>query len=106
MATHLKTVKAKRGTSHVPDVFRPSIHLEEDQLKEIKNWEVGENYTLILEVTQKSKRENENKKINTNVFFMINFSFPDRTFSHNQHIPLSQSHKMMHKPFQHLCDSH
>ena len=82
MATHLKAVKAKLETSHV-DAFRPSIHLDETQVKEIRNWEVGENYTLILEVTQKSKRESEDssKKISAS-FEIMKIGTPNKGFNH------------------------
>lgn len=81
MSAHLKTIKAKRETSSHVDVFRPSIHLDEDQLKEIKDWEVGRNYTLILEVTQKSKREDSNKKISAS-FDIMKIGTPNKKFNH------------------------
>ena len=82
MATHLKTVKAKRGTSHVPDVFRPSIHLDEKQLKEIKNWKVGGKYTLILEVEQTSmNNDNPDKRINAS-FDIMKIGTPNKGFNH------------------------
>jgi hypothetical protein len=80
MAPHLKAVKGKT-VRESPEIFRPSIHLEEDQLKEIKNWEVGEKYTLILEVTQKSKRENSDKKISAS-FDIMKIGTPNKGFNH------------------------
>lgn len=79
MAGHLKSIKAK-PLSHHPDVFRPSIHLDEDQLKQIKNWEVGEKYTLILEVVQQSKSINSNKKISAS-FDIMKIGTPNKKFN-------------------------
>ena len=80
---HLKAIKGKAVRESTTDVFRPSIHLNEDQLKEIKNWQVGENYTLILEVTQKSQRESEDssKKISAS-FEIMKIGTPNKKFNH------------------------
>lgn len=80
MSDHLKAIKAKRSSSH-EEVFRPSIHLEEDQLKEIRNWEVGGKYTLILEVEQKSMRQDSNKKISAS-FDIMKIGTPNKGFNH------------------------
>lgn len=78
MSAHLKSpVKAKRGPP--VEVFRPSIHLDEDQLKEIKNWKVGGNYTLILEVKQRSMQENSNNKISAS-FDIMKIGTPKKSF--------------------------
>lgn len=44
-------------------VHFPSIHLNQKQLPEIKDWEVGKNYEIALKVRQTSKREDDDKKI-------------------------------------------
>lgn len=41
----------------------PHLDLSSDEIKEIKNWEVGKNYKIVLEVRQVSKREDKDKKI-------------------------------------------
>jgi len=81
MASDLKAIKAKSNRPVSVDHFRPSIHLEEDQLKEIRNWEVGENYTLILEVRQKSKRENDSSKKISASFDIMKIGTPNKGFN-------------------------
>lgn len=80
---HLKAIKARSSRSVPETSFRPSIHLDETQLKEIRNWEVGEKYTLILEVIQKSKRESEDssKKISAG-FDIMKIGTPNKRFNH------------------------
>lgn len=41
--------------------YKPRINLTSDQLAQIKDWEVGETYTVILDIKQKSKSEDEFK---------------------------------------------
>jgi hypothetical protein len=43
--------------------YYPSIHLSSKDLKEIKNWEVGKTYKVILEIKQKSMSEDADKTI-------------------------------------------
>lgn len=59
----LKTIK-----SHEPEgmkaegpgfMFPPSFHVSSNQMPEIKKWEVGKKYKLLVEVEQKSKNETE-----------------------------------------------
>lgn len=42
--------------------FLPTIYLDSRQIAEIRDWEVGEEYTLILKVKQTSKSENDKEK--------------------------------------------
>lgn len=39
--------------------FLPSVHLSSKQMPEIRNWEVGKNYKLVIEVNMRSKNEDE-----------------------------------------------
>ena len=39
--------------------YAPSLHFNEKQVSEVKDWQVGEDYTLMIEVTMTSKNENE-----------------------------------------------
>lgn len=40
---------------------RPSFYVNGQQMPEIKDWEVGEEYQLVVNVTMKSKNENDDK---------------------------------------------
>lgn len=54
-----KVIPQKAGVeSPSKEKWYPSIHLSSKELPELKKWEVGKTYTLILEVKQKSKTEN------------------------------------------------
>jgi len=46
---------ASIGNRHYP----PSFSVDAEQMPEIKNWEVGAKYRLVIEVEQTSKNENE-----------------------------------------------
>lgn len=39
--------------------MKPSLHLSSKDLKEVKDWEVGEEYKVELTIKQKSKREHD-----------------------------------------------
>ena len=43
--------------------YYPHLDLSSDEIKEIKNWEVGKSYKVVLELRQISKREDKDKKI-------------------------------------------
>lgn len=43
----------------------PHLDLSSDEIPEIKKWEVGKTYKLVLEVKQTSKREDKDKKISS-----------------------------------------
>lgn len=45
----------EEGLPHFP----PSFNVVDKQMPEIKNWEVGENYFLVIEVRQVSKTDRE-----------------------------------------------
>ena len=55
----MKEIKAKSLTSESPsrEKWYPSLHLTSEDLSEIKNWEVGKTYKLVLEVKQTSKAQ-------------------------------------------------
>lgn len=42
--------------------YYPSLYLNSDTLPEIKDWDVGEEYYLVMKVEQKSKSANINEK--------------------------------------------
>lgn len=44
---------------HEMGMYPPSFYVGSKQIPEIKNWEVGETYQLVIEVVQKSKTEND-----------------------------------------------
>ena len=48
-----------------PVNFPPSFNVTSEQIPEIKDWEVGEKYRLVIEVEQKSKAENDNKIVDS-----------------------------------------
>lgn len=39
--------------------YKPRITITSDQLSQIKDWEVGETYTVTMQIKQKSKSEDE-----------------------------------------------
>lgn len=42
--------------------YLPTLYLDSKQVPEIKDWEVGETYHVILELRQTSKNENDTEK--------------------------------------------
>ena len=60
---HLKKIKVSNG-SDLPSVGKyhsaPSFYIDAEQMPEIKDWEVGKKYRLVVEVEQKRKEESEN----------------------------------------------
>ena len=58
LAGKLKKITPEKATSYKEDKeWYPSIHLTSKDLPEIKEWEVGKTYHLVLEVKEKSKTE-------------------------------------------------
>ena len=56
----LKTIKPKKHGIDVPEKpYYPSFHISSKELPEIKNWEVGRKYRILLETRQVGKREDE-----------------------------------------------
>lgn len=55
-----KKEEMKAISLHMEEM-KPTLRLREDDLKEIKDWEVGEDYTLVLEVTQDFKEIDDGK---------------------------------------------
>lgn len=51
--------KSKKHNSHVEPRFQPTINLSDKDLPEIKDWEVGKTYHLMMVVEQTSLRKNE-----------------------------------------------
>lgn len=43
----------------MPMSMNPMFHVSDKEMPEIKNWEVGNKYKLVIEVEQKSKSEDE-----------------------------------------------
>lgn len=41
------------------EIYKPTINITSDQLSQIKEWEVGETYTVTMQIKQKSKSEDE-----------------------------------------------
>lgn len=39
--------------------YLPSFHISSKQMSEIRDWEVGKNYKIVIEVNMKSKSEDE-----------------------------------------------
>lgn len=56
----LKKVKPEKGGETVSSKeYFPTLYLEAKDLPEIKEWEVGEDYYLLLKATMRSKEEYE-----------------------------------------------
>lgn len=47
-------------------IFNREIEFSEEELPEIKNWEVGKEYTIEVKVRQTSSRQDEGKKMKAN----------------------------------------
>ena len=58
MAKKIKPPKSKMAIEQIA-TYRPSIHLDEKQLPEIKNWKVGNKYELCIEVEMTSHSKSE-----------------------------------------------
>ncbi|KKN30973.1 hypothetical protein LCGC14_0828670 [marine sediment metagenome] len=54
----------KVGIEDSPSIFPPSFHIDEKQMPEIKKWDVGEKYRLVVDIEMKSKNETQLDKIN------------------------------------------
>lgn len=62
MELRLKKIKVPEVIGHdmaMPSMMPPSFHVDGKQMSELKNWEVGKKYRLVIEVEQKSKNEYE-----------------------------------------------
>lgn len=61
--THLKKIKVSSMQVDVPSIGKhlsaPSFYIDAAQMPEIKHWEVGGKYRLVIDVEQKSKNERE-----------------------------------------------
>lgn len=59
----LKKIQTKRSYPEQVEASMPGpcVYLSSDQMPEMKNWEVGETYQLVIEVVQKSKNETEDR---------------------------------------------
>ena len=60
----MKTIRPETMSDMSPEKeWYPHLDLSSDEIPEIKKWEVGKNYKIVLEVRQVSKREDKDKKI-------------------------------------------
>lgn len=61
----MKTIKPeKMSNMDMPsEGYYPHLDLSSDEIPQIKDWEVGKSYKIVLEVKQTSKREDKDKKI-------------------------------------------
>ena len=59
----MKTIKPETSSMDMPKEWYPHLDLSSDEVKEVKNWEVGKSYKLSLEVKMTQKREDKDKKI-------------------------------------------
>src|SRR3990167_2170356 len=60
--SHLKKIKVSEpGGVDMPRPYHsaPSFYVDAEQMSEIKDWEVGKKYRLVVEVEQKTKNESE-----------------------------------------------
>jgi len=64
-----KLKKVKPEKNGMPEVkskeYFPSVHFDSKTLPEIKDWEVGEEYVVVMKLKQTSYSEHENDKENT-----------------------------------------
>lgn len=61
----LKKIIPEKWDNKLMDApYSPSINFDDKQVPEIKDWQVGETYTLILEIKQTSKNENKDGSVN------------------------------------------
>ena len=63
---HLKKIQKdakgkKIGAQDISDMAYPTLYVDNQQIPEIADWEVGKKYQLLIEVEQKSKSEMEVK---------------------------------------------
>ena len=52
--------------NHSEKVYYPTVELDSDEMPEVKDWNVGESYKVVLEIKQTSSREDDNGKITAN----------------------------------------
>ena len=67
----LKKIPVSKGEDSVKvnpssSMYPPSFYVSDKQMPEIENWEVGEKYTMVIEVEQKSMSEGDDKSISAN----------------------------------------
>ncbi len=67
----LKLKKIKSGKKVIGldmpmmDSYPPTVHLNDTQVPEIKDWDVGETYQIVMDVKQTSKSEDKNGNVNS-----------------------------------------
>ena len=59
LKSKLEKVKPEKMGMEMESKHFPMLHLSSDNLSEIKDWDVGEDYHLVLKVKQKSKNEDD-----------------------------------------------
>ena len=56
----LKTIQPESPTAEMSKrKYYPSFHISSKELPEVKNWDVGKKYQILLEARQTGKREDE-----------------------------------------------
>ena len=55
----LKKIKQPEMSHEMPLPTGPTFYIDANQMPEIKDWEVGKKYRLVVEVEQKSRNERE-----------------------------------------------
>lgn len=69
MPKGLKKIKpqTRKEAYDIPEdnekVILPSLHLNSNQVSEIKDWETGEEYHILLKIKQTSKREERDEDV-------------------------------------------
>ena len=58
----IKPINGHAMPSDMPEVY-PSFHLDETQLPEIRDWKIGEEYTIQLKVRQTGAREGRSEEV-------------------------------------------
>lgn len=56
----MRVVKGEKPQGLVDMAMKPMFHITSKDLPEVKDWEVGKNYRIEMEVKQKSKSEHDN----------------------------------------------
>lgn len=82
MNLKLKKIKAPDTGKAMPvdsSSMAPSFYVDDEQMPEISNWEVGEKYRLVIEIEQKSKNENEHRTDGR--FEIVGYKYlPEKTY--------------------------
>lgn len=64
----LKKIPIEKNDMDMPMMgkYPPTVHFNDSQVPEIKDWSVGKTYQVVLEIKQTSMNQNKDKSVDAN----------------------------------------